>query len=718
MEEKNNKRENKALINENKNLTSENKRLKLDMKKLNRQLTLATGKLVEQKNIAKTKEDLDTDLASEKSMHEKQLQAIMENSLDIIIILDSEMKYTLSTQSFLKLVDVPDIGFLRNKTFRQISSLFADDDWIDHMEKKIGKALETNEIQVSEDRFNTGGQNEARDYIVSVIPFAYSGDENDGLLVIFQDITERIQMEDRIKKALDDAMTASKAKGDFLSNMSHEMRTPMNAIIGMTAIGKKAESLAEKNQALKKIGDAASHLLGIINDILDMAKIEADKLELVPVEYNFERMLRKVVSVINFRLDEKRQQFTVNVGNSVPRFIVGDDQRLAQVITNLLSNAVKFTPEGGEINLKISLIEESTDGCELRIEVTDSGIGISQENQEKLFHAFEQADSGTSRKYGGTGLGLVISKRIVELMGGKIWYESEQGQGARFIFTVKAQRGNKSSRSLLLPGINWRNVRILAVDDVAEIRDQFSELFNHLEINCDVAADGFEACHMIEENGAYDIYFVDWHMPGMDGVELTRRIKLSYEDRQQVVIMITALDWSQIREEAVGAGVDKHLLKPLFSSSIIDCLNEYLDVESIRSNKDSMINADRFDGKRMLLAEDIEINREILIALLEGTGIAIDCAENGLEALDMIEAAPNKYDIVFMDMQMPKMDGLAATRRLRGMPALKGVKLPIIAMTANVFKDDIKACLEAGMDDHLGKPLDIGRVIEKLHKYL
>jgi len=701
----------------NDNLIEENKQLRLQIKKLNRQLNLANDNMIKYRNVTSANANLSAVIAAEKSKQEKQLRVIVENSLDVIILLDHEMNFLLSTQSFLNLVGVPGAGFLHQRSFRQIFSNISDDAWIIHIEKIFKRALETNEVQSSNEQLCIGLERNKRDFSMSVIPFFYRGEKNDGLLVIFHDITERIEMENKIKEALNDAMAASKAKGDFLSNMSHEMRTPMNAIIGMTAIGKKAENITEKNLALKKISDAASHLLGIINDVLDMAKIEANKLELAPDEYNFEKMLQKVATVINFRMDEKRLQFTVNIDNNVPRFIVGDDQRLAQVITNLLSNAVKFTPEGGNINLKVSFSGDTGDG-ELRIEVKDSGIGMSSEHKERLFRAFEQADSGTSRKYGGTGLGLVISKRIIELMGGKIWVESELGKGSRFIFTAKARRGVKSSRSLLLPGVNWKNVRIMVVDDMMEIRSQFQDLFSHLEIKCDAAADGFEACRMIEEKGKFDIYFVDWQMPGMDGIELTRRIKNRSKDRQPVVIMITALDWDQIRDEATRAGVDKHLLKPLFSSTIIDCVNECLGVDDAEADSSHMTEIDRFKGKKLLLAEDIDINREILIALLEGTGVIIDCAENGQEALDMIEAAPDKYDIVFMDMQMPRMDGLEATRRIRALPALIDVELPIIAMTANVFKEDIEVCLAAGMNDHLGKPLDIGRVRDKLRKYL
>jgi CheY-like chemotaxis protein/two-component sensor histidine kinase len=490
----------------------------------------------------------------------------------------------------------------------------------------------------------------------------------------------------------------------------------MNAIIGMTSIGKNTGDAERKDYALKKIEDASTHLLNVINDVLDMSKIEANKMELSLIEFNFEKMLQKVVMVLNFRMDEKQQRFSVNVDGKVPRFLISDDQRLSQVITNLLSNAVKFTPEGGNVSLGISLAGEENGVCELRIEVADSGIGISPEQKDKLFGAFEQAESSTSRKFGGTGLGLAISKRIVELMGGRIWVESELGEGARFIFTVKAERGKNNIRSLLNPGLKLENTRVLAVDDEKDIRRCFNDLFEPLGVKCDIAADGFEACRMIEQSGEYDIYFIDWRMPGMDGMELTKRIKSRTGNKPSVVIMISSVDWTVIKDEALEAGVDKYLLKPLFSSAIIDCVNECFGIdESGEVFKDI---GGEFAGIRILLAEDIEINREIVISLLDGTGLIIDTAENGRIAFNMIEEAPDIYDLVFMDMQMPEMDGLEATRRIRALSVSSGRRMPIIAMTANVFKDDVEACIAAGMDDHIGKPLEINEIFDKLRKYL
>ena len=533
-----------------------------------------------------------------------------------------------------------------------------------------------------------------------------------------QQMIEEINRNNRRLRVMKDvAESGSRAKSEFLANMSHEMRTPLNAIIGMTTLGKKATGVDGKDNALSSISDASSHLLAIINDVLDMAKIEANKLELSPVEFNFERMLQKAVAVVNFRMLEKQQSLSIVIGKNIPRFVIGDEQRLVQVITNLMSNAVKFTPKDGRISLSASLVGEDGENCELRIEVEDSGIGISPSQQEKLFAAFEQAESGTSREYGGTGLGLVISKSIIELMGGRIWVESELGKGARFIFTAIVKHGQKNPRSLLTGGVNWETVRILAVDDTPDTRDQFSDIFGLLNVVCDTASDGPEARRLIEERGDYDIYFIAWRLPGMNGIELTRYIRSREKDRRAVVIMVTAADWELIRDEASDAGVDRQILKPLFSSAIVDCVNECLGTPIEQESLTDSITG-IFEGKRLLIAEDIEINREILIALLEDTRIFIDCAENGEEALEMVTAAPDNYDIVFMDIQMPKMDGLEATRRIRAHPDMRGVELPIIALTANVFKDDIEACLSAGMNDHLGKPLDFERVLEKLRKYL
>jgi signal transduction histidine kinase/DNA-binding response OmpR family regulator len=542
--------------------------------------------------------------------------------------------------------------------------------------------------------------------------------------------------------ALESAKKASRAKGDFLANMSHEMRTPLNAIIGMTTIAKVSADIEKKDYCLKKIEDASTHLLGVINDILDMSKIEADKFELSPVEFLFEKMLQKVVAVSSFRAGEKKQKFSVYIDKDIPPALVGDDQRLSQVIANLISNAVKFTPEEGSIRLEARLYEEFGDKCTIKISIADSGIGITAEQKQRLFHSFEQADSGTSRKFGGTGLGLAISRRIVEMMGGRIWVDSEPGHGAVFSFTAVLQKGTFQRKSLLNPGVNWKNLRILAVDDDEDVLEYFADLAQRFGISCTTAASGEEALSLIKDSGPFDIYFVDWKMPGMDGIELARRIKTGSPETgppsKSVVTIISAAEWTLVEEEARKAGVDKFLAKPIFPSAIADCINQCIGREEPELQDQETGVTDDFSGSRIILAEDIEINREIVLSLLEPTKLVIDCASNGKEALDLFLAAPDSYDMIFMDVQMPEMDGYEATRRVREFEKNHGENsltfgedstqrnrterlrgpIPIIAMTANVFREDVEKCLEAGMNGHIGKPLDMTEVLVQLRKYI
>ena len=399
------------------------------------------------------------------------------------------------------------------------------------------------------------------------------------------------EMADSVESSITKAEQASEAKGNFLSNMSHEIRTPLNAIIGMTSIGEASSDIEKKDYALQKIDDASKHLLGIINDILDVSKIEANKFVLSEAEFDPEDMIRRVIDVINYRVEQKKQKLTINIDPDIPALLIGDDQRLTQVITNLLSNSVKFTSEGGSIHLEIALEEEQDNQCTILFLVSDTGIGISKEQQEHLFTSFEQAEASTTRKYGGTGLGLVICKTIVEMMGGEIWIESDLGEGAVISFFVK----------------------------------------------------------------------------------------LGYDRSSEVVMH---------EDESYGDSI-----------------------QTIAAETD-------FEGYTILLTEDIDINREIVMALLEPTKLTIDCAENGREAVDAFLEDPYKYDMIFMDIQMPEMDGFTATRIIRESGVERSTEIPIVAMTANAFKEDIEKCIEAGMNSHLGKPLEYNLVIEALEKYL
>ena len=519
----------------------------------------------------------------------------------------------------------------------------------------------------------------------------------------------------------------SRQKSFFLSKMSHEMRTPLNAIIGMTEIGKNSGELERKNYSFNKIQDASAHLLCIVNDVLDMSKIATDKLDLSIIEFNFEKMLRRVVSIVNFRVMEKQQELAIKIDRNIPDTLIGDDQRLAQVIANLLGNAIKFTPDKGSVSLEALLEKEEGGLCTIRISITDTGIGISGKQQKKLFRAFQQAESNMGRRYGGMGLGLAISKNIVEMMGGRICVQSEPGKGSVFTFTIKVKRGEDKKQKFIERPKDRDALRVLAVDDSRVILDYFSVIAKKLCIHCDTAISGEQALYLVKQKGAYHIYFVDLKMPGMSGLQLSRELK-KMEFENSTIILITADEWITNAEEAKEAGIDKFLSKPVFPSAIAEIIDEYLCIRPQAEENLSDING-LFAGRRILMAEDVEINREIVQALLEPAKVNIDCAENGAAAVRMFSEAPDKYDIILMDLQMPEMDGYEATRRIREIEAEtrknntaqlpeQPKKVPIIAMTANVFSEDIEKCLDAGMNGHIGKPLDFDKVLETLRTYL
>ncbi|MDR0330360.1 MAG: response regulator [Chitinispirillales bacterium] len=527
----------------------------------------------------------------------------------------------------------------------------------------------------------------------------------------------------KAEEAKERAENASKVKSQFLANMSHEIRTPMNAIIGMVSIGKSAQDAERKDYCLSKIQDASKHLLGVINDILDMSKIEANKFELSYADFSFEKMLQNVVNVMSFRVDEKKQTFKVYYDRAIPAMLVGDDQRISQVITNLLSNAVKFTPEGGAVSLRTNLEKRLDNGCIVRVEVSDTGIGIKAEQQKKLFRSFQQADSHTARKYGGTGLGLAISKSIVEMMNGDIGVTSVAGSGATFHFTVflKYSLVTADKAKTLGEGVNMSNLRILTVDDDQDVLDYFTGVTKDFGVmRCDTALSGVEALGMVDRYGSYNIYFIDWKMPEMDGIELTAEIRKKIPDTENaVVILISAAELTLVELKAKEAGVDKFLSKPLFPSSIVDAINESLGLHRVQQSEGAVSDITGiFAGHRILLAEDVEINCEIVKSLLEPTGLDIDSAENGIQAVAKFLESPEKYDLIFMDVQMPEMDGLEATRRIRSMDTPLAKSIPIIAMTANVFKEDVDKCMAAGMNVHVGKPLNMDDVVGRLNKYL
>ncbi len=542
------------------------------------------------------------------------------------------------------------------------------------------------------------------------------------LLTVYDDVTERREYESKLQAATLAAEEASMAKSEFLSRMSHEIRTPMNAIIGMTKIGQSSNDIEKKHYCLTKIDSASKHLLALLNDILDMSKIEANKLILISEAFNLEKALENIVNVISIKAEEKHINLLVSIDPEVPHDVSGDELRLTQVITNLLSNAIKFTPDYGTIRLNVGQHDNpDPQKCTLSVEIVDNGIGIKQDQIDKLFTSFTQAEANTTKKYGGTGLGLAISKRIIEMMGGHIGVSSKLGVGSTFHFTVELKVLNQSNRIAYDLSL-YAGLRILVVDDAPEVLEYFQRLFDRCQINFDCASSGIEAVELvqqaIDDDDRYDLIFIDYLMEDMDGIETTRKIRKMLNNSVNI-IMISITEWARIENEAREAGINRFIQKPLFQSAIINSINELVIDPSLLCTKEEP--SDRqltFSKCRLLLAEDIEINREIALTLLEDTKLTIDCAENGAEAYQRIAAHPNAYDMVLMDIQMPLMDGLEATRKIRALNAPAAKTLPIVAMTANAFKEDVDSCKAAGMNDHIGKPIDVQELLSKIAKHL
>ena len=536
--------------------------------------------------------------------HDCYMNMVFGASPTIIMALDEKGCFVYCADAFLRRTRIKSFDDIRKRSFKEVFSRFASPALLDTIQSAFQLSIEEKSPMLTEDTVDMSGDGNFRDYEIHFTPMFDDSGIYQGAFVLFHDTTEINHARQRMEQA-------SAAKSSFLANMSHEIRTPLNAIIGMTTIAKGTRDSERRDNCLEKIEEASAHLLGVINDILDMSKIEADKFELSHAEFDFAKMLRRVVSAHEFRAAERGQNVTLAIDPNVPAQIISDEQRLAQVVANLLSNAIKFTPEKGRIVIAAKRLVEDYSAipekylaaafpdrlpgeevdvaigprCALEIRVSDTGIGIAPEHQANIFQSFQQVDGSISRRFGGTGLGLAISKRIVDMMDGTIRLESEPDKGSTFIFTIRAELSGDSLRA------------------------------------------------------------------------------------QQAA-------------------------------------EEQAEVEAV------------FAGRRILLAEDVEINREIVTAILEPMGLTIDEAEDGKAAYDRFSANPDSYDLIFMDIHMPGIDGYEAPRLIRSLNHPRAKTVPIIAMTANVFKEDIERCLASGMNNHVGKPIDFDEVLALLKKYL
>ncbi|MDE5907651.1 MAG: response regulator [Lachnospiraceae bacterium] len=533
---------------------------------------------------------------------------------------------------------------------------------------------------------------------------------------------EREMHNKQLAEALQAAQVANRSKTTFLSNMSHDIRTPMNAILGFTTLlAKDAENPAKVREYTKKITASGQHLLGLINDVLDVSKIESGKAVLTIGEFMLSDMLSAIDSIIRPAAKEKGQSFEISVTGIRRERLLGDETRLKQILINLLSNAVKYTQEGGSIFLRIIGMEQRSDLFEhIRIEVEDNGFGMTQEYLEIIFDAFTRAENSTTNKVQGTGLGMAITKNIVELMGGTIEVNSEVGKGSLFKVDLELRIAEQETDEEF-----WKEhgiSRILVADDDEKVCQSIQNFMEDTGVLVDTVSSGeaaVEAARITRKEGAfYQMILIDWKMPGMDGIEAVRQIRGSVSEQIPILLM-TAYDREEIEEEAIRAGVFGFLAKPFFVSE----LKEWI-LEGDRKQDKTLPEGEKFEGislsgRNFLVAEDNEINAEILKELLDIEGAACEIATNGKQALERFaSAAEGEFDAIIMDVQMPVMNGYEATKHIRALARKDAAIIPIIAMTANAFAEDVKDAMSAGMNAHVSKPVDMELLKKTIHQYI
>ena len=522
-----------------------------------------------------------------------------------------------------------------------------------------------------------------------------------------------------MEKARKEAVAATKAKSEFLSNMSHDIRTPMNAIVGMTAIA--TAHIDDKQQVqncLGKITLSSKHLLGLINDILDMSKIESGKMTLNMEQISLREVMDSIVNIAQPQVKAKSQHFDVFIHDIIQEDVYCDSVRINQVLINLISNAIKFTPENGTIY--VSLYEEpcpdNDSFVRVHLIVKDNGIGMSDEFKRQVFEAFMREDKGRVHKTEGTGLGMAITKYIVDAMGGTIICESEQGKGTEFHVTIDMEKAEVRIEDMILP--NWN---MLVVDDDKQLCLTAMDSLKDIGISAEWTLDGETAIQKVQErhekNNDYQIVLLDWKLPGIDGIETARRIRRQVGD-DVPILLISAYDWSEIEHEAKAAGINGFISKPLFKSTLYYGLKQFVLPEAAAEEKNDQEDHSDLKGKHILLAEDNDLNWEIAEALLGSLGMELEHAENGKICVEKFSSSKEGfYDAILMDLRMPVMNGLEAAEAIRALDR-SDKDIPIIAMTADAFAEDVKKCLDSGMNAHVAKPIDLGEVTRILEKYI
>ena len=538
-----------------------------------------------------------------------------------------------------------------------------------------------------------------------------------GLAALFIfDLAILLILNKNLKSTAKEAESANKAKTDFLSTMSHDIRTPMNAIVGLTTIVKKDQRNPESTQdALRKIENASNHLLTLINDILDISKVESGKLSINSLSFSIVDTFENLVNISQPMIKAKNIDFSCRTHGFKHEWLHADKLRLSQIFTNLLSNAIKYTEEKGKVEVDIKELDSEKEGfIKLIFQVSDTGIGMSPEFIERMYQPFSRATDSRVNSIQGTGLGLAITKQMVDLMGGTIECQSELGKGTTFIVTIDLPISEQPNEDMMLPPIN-----VLVVDDDEILLQTAEDTLVSLGAKARVATSGEQALEMIRnsENNPYRVVILDWKMPDMNGLELADKIR-EITKGNLPIILVSAYDWSEIEKEAKDAGINGFIFKPLFRSKIYQKIADLLDHHE--TNKASEEDETNFPGTHILVVEDNDINWEIVSTLLGMHEIACDRAENGKVAYELIkeEGDRNPYDLIFMDIQMPVMNGLDATRAIRKLDMNYARRVPIIAMTADAFSENVAECLEAGMNGHIAKPIDIKLVLSEIRKII
>ncbi len=542
-----------------------------------------------------------------------------------------------------------------------------------------------------------------------------------GFTVIDAEMRQNMAQQIALKDALESAEQANKAKTAFLSNMSHEIRTPMNAIIGLDNIALNDPDTPEKTRDyLTKIGTSAEHLLALINDILDMSRIESGRMVLKQEEFSLSKLLESINTMFSGQCLEKGLEYGCHIKGDIDDYYIGDNMKLRQVLINILGNAVKFTPSGGKIGLIIEKKAQFDGRTTLQFEISDTGIGMSKEFLPHIYDTFAQEDATYTNIYGSSGLGLAITKNIVEMMNGSIEVESVKGEGTTFLVSVTLKDSGKQEMSEHETKVVPDNMSVLIIDDDPVACEHGRLVFGKIGITADIALSGEEGLEKVTlrhgRREPYNLILIDWKMPGIDGVETTRRIR-SLVGKESAIIILTAYKWDDILDEAVNAGVDSFIAKPLFAANILE------EIENVFRRKnpgtENRVKDKDLSGRKILLAEDVEVNADIIRMILQTRGIETDLAPNGKIAVDTFSASePDHYFAILMDMRMPEMDGLTATRIIRGLDREDAKNIPIIALTANAFDEDVQRSLQSGLNAHLTKPIKPELLFETLESYL